>query len=225
MSKFDVQLIIDLYQSGLGTPEVARRIGCSSSNIQYILERNGVELRKQKRIDWPVEEMRKWYEQDRMTVEEIGQRLGQASKLVNKVCKRHGFQMRPRGQKFGPEHKGWKGGRTVDKAGYILVYRPDHPNANVSGYIREHRLVMEEKLGRLLEKHEVVHHIDNSTDNNHPDNLELFESNGRHLAETLRGKCPNWSPEGRAVLAEVVKRAGAVSASRRRKAKDADQSP
>jgi hypothetical protein len=56
---------------------------------------------------------------------------------------------------------------------------------------------MEQKLGRCLEPQEVVDHIDGNTLNNAPENLRLFESNAKHLAETLKGKVPNWSEAGR----------------------------
>lgn len=156
------------------------------------------------KVDWPVERMRHWYEIDGLTVSEIGLLLGRSPKVVNKVCKRHGFRMRPRGQKFGPEHKGWKGGRTVDKHGYVLLYMPDHPHSNSNGYFREHRHVMEQKLGRLLLATEVVHHIDDNPANNHPDNLELFASNREHLAQTLKGRVPAWTEEGLARIAAGV---------------------
>lgn len=68
----------------------------------------------------------------------------------------------------------WKGGRTVDVKGYVHIYRPEHPHAN-HGYVREHVLVMEEKLGRYLERHERVHHKDGNRSNNNPDNLELWK--------------------------------------------------
>lgn len=90
----------------------------------------------------------------------------------------------------------WKGGRTVDRDGYVLVKMNDHPDANHLGYVREHRLVMEQKLGRRLLPSEVVHHLDGVKSNNAPENLGLFDSNAEHLAETLRGKCPGWSEEG-----------------------------
>ena len=41
-------------------------------------------------------------------------------------------------------------GRTLDKSGYALVRAPRHPHCNSGGYIREHRLVMEQVIGRLL---------------------------------------------------------------------------
>lgn len=157
--------------------------------------------------EWDREVLRRLYEDERKTVEEIGLILGRASKLVNKWCKKLGIQMRPRGQKFGPEHKGWKGGRRVDKDGYILTYAPDHPAAHPRAKtVREHRLVMEKVLGRYLLPEEVVHHKDEDKQNNHPDNLELFATNRDHLAETLKGKVPNWTPEGRARMLLGVRR-------------------
>lgn len=38
----------------------------------------------------------------------------------------------------------------------------------------EHRVVAEKKIGRKLQKGEVVHHIDGDKTNNHPDNLQVM---------------------------------------------------
>lgn len=91
----------------------------------------------------------------------------------------------------------WTGGRIVDEDGYILIKKLDHPNCDRHGYVREHRLVMEQKLGRYLDRREVVHHIDGNKQNNSIDNLELFSKNGDHLAKTLKGKIPKWSEDGK----------------------------
>lgn len=60
--------------------------------------------------------------------------------------------------------------------GYILVYAPSHPWAQASGYIAEHRLVMEQKLGRHLLPLETVHHKNGVKDDNRPENLEVWYS-------------------------------------------------
>ncbi len=81
----------------------------------------------------------------------------------------------------GSKNHQWKGGKIKDKHGYILVKCPGHPMCNSLGYVREHRLKMEEKIGRLLTRKEVVHHINHQKDDNRIENLELYESGGKHL--------------------------------------------
>jgi hypothetical protein len=69
----------------------------------------------------------------------------------------------------------WQGGVRIDKDDYVLVKKRGHPNADGQGYIRLHRLVMSEYLGRPLEKGEEVHHKDGNTFNNDLSNLELLD--------------------------------------------------
>jgi hypothetical protein len=74
--------------------------------------------------------------------------------------------------RIGPLSTGWKGGRVV-KRGYVLIWNKSHPHANAQGYVLEHRLVMEEKVGRYLERTETVHHKNGIRGDNRPVNLEL----------------------------------------------------
>jgi hypothetical protein len=82
----------------------------------------------------------------------------------------------------GAKHGKWKGGRLVTNEGYVIVLaQPNHPFAamrNNQGYISEHRLVMAQALGRVLERHETVHHINGDRKDNRLENLEL--RNGKH---------------------------------------------
>jgi len=79
----------------------------------------------------------------------------------------------------GEKNPSWKGGR-IRIRGYVLVYCPDHPHRVYKNHIWEHRLIMENYLGRYLEKNEVVHHINGIKDDNRIENLQLFRTDSEH---------------------------------------------
>jgi hypothetical protein len=65
----------------------------------------------------------------------------------------------------------------ADKHGYKILFR--QKGTGKRGYQQpEHRAVMEQVLGRKLEKHETVHHKDLNRSHNDIKNLELWT--GRH---------------------------------------------
>lgn len=76
----------------------------------------------------------------------------------------------------------WKGGRTHNASGYVLVLCPGHPGSTTNGYVYEHRLVMEKKLRRLLQPHELVHHLNGVKHDNRLCNLKLVTIN-QHARE------------------------------------------
>lgn len=80
----------------------------------------------------------------------------------------------------GSKNGRWKGGKRIDKDGYVLVLKKDHPFADYHGYVREHRLEMEKYLGRYLKPEENVHHVDKNKQNNKIDNLKLYASTSEH---------------------------------------------
>jgi len=81
--------------------------------------------------------------------------------------------------RYGKDNPNWKGGKHEDSKGYVYIYNPEHPNAHKRGYVLEHRLVMEKKLGRYLTKEEEVHHNKGKQDNL-PEDLRLFKSKSEH---------------------------------------------
>lgn len=72
------------------------------------------------------------------------------------------------------------GGRMKNNKGYWLVYIPEHPYCNNNGYVFEHRLVMENRLGRYLIPNELVHHLNGKPYDNRIENLQLINSKGEH---------------------------------------------
>lgn len=73
----------------------------------------------------------------------------------------------------GEKHYAWKGGIRTDSKGYVHVREPEHPNSK-NGYVQQHRLVMENHLGRLLLPSETVHHKNGVKSDNRLENLELW---------------------------------------------------
>lgn len=94
--------------------------------------------------------------------------------------------------KLGKESGAWKGGKRKRKDGYI--YSRNHPLGGVYGYILEHRLVMENKLGRFLKPEEVIHHINQKRDDNRIENLMLFENDSAHIAYHELIRCSHKAP-------------------------------
>lgn len=138
--------------------------------------------------------LRKEYVERSRTVEQIAQMLGVKCHIVRYHMRKAGIQgrsktetMRRRWTNSQFRHRMtrdrchlWRGGRVMSR-GYVLVYLPDHPDADVRGYVPQHRLVMESMVGRRLRPEEIVHHKNHARTDNRPENLELFSSNLEHV--------------------------------------------
>lgn len=83
-----------------------------------------------------------------------------------------------------------------DRQGYVLVYVPNHPRSNKAGCVHEHILVAEEALGKYLPAKSVVHHVDETKDNNSPTNLVICENVAYHnlLHQRLRALKASGNP-------------------------------
>lgn len=86
---------------------------------------------------------------------------------------------------YGRRSFNWKGGRKI-KEGYALLWKPDYPTTQRNGYVFEHRWAMSKYLGRLLNKNEIVHHINGNKLDNRIENLELFKR-GEHSRYHIKG--------------------------------------
>lgn len=140
-------------------------------------------------------------------VTEIAKMLRRNPKAIYGLMDRMNIPRQPRNSfQKGEQNHSWKGGRYIDNDGYVLVLATDHPFANAQGYVREHRLVVENQIGRFLQPLEVVHHIDGDKQNNRIDNLQLFRTNGEHLRLEMTGRKLNMTEDGKRRKLEALRR-------------------
>lgn len=111
-------------------------------------------------------------------------------------------------KRHGPPN--WKGGVNKHSSGYLKAKAPiGHPLADKAGYVMQHRLVMEQHLGRTLEAHERVHHKNGVRDDNRIENLELWDAahgkkdpSGQRTKDLARYYLTKLSPEERSSMLE-----------------------
>jgi hypothetical protein len=64
---------------------------------------------------------------------------------------------------------------------HVLVKKWDHPRADRHGYVYEHLLVAEKKLGRPVMASEIIHHINCVKEDNDPKNLYVCKNSKEHF--------------------------------------------
>jgi lambda repressor-like predicted transcriptional regulator len=93
---------------------------------------------------------------------------------------RGGAKMRPQ-RRYGKDNHFYKGGgRKLNGQGYVKLY--------VNGqWLFEHRVLMAKAIGRALQRHEDVHHINGIRDDNRLENLEV-KTRSQHLSDHKMGR-------------------------------------
>lgn len=194
--------ILRLFRELGSTRLVADKLGMRTSTVGRLLNRHGVATPREGRRN-PYSACERNAEKvlkmcaDGCSLSEIGREVGTKNEEVKKFLRRNGVTKEFPTYRIGEKHYAWKG-RSTEKDGYVVIHCKGHPNARKhTHYVFEHRLVMEEALGRYLLPTEVVHHINGIRGDNRLENLQLFRSNAEHLAVDLKGRCPKWSAEGK----------------------------
>lgn len=152
------------YRQLRSTVKVAEKHGVSKKLVMTYMKRFGIPTLKQRTASETDELIRPHLEEGK-TSAEIAEAVGLTTVTVNRAARRIGI---------APVNRYHKG-EIITHNGYRMIKAPDgHPGADGKGYIREHRLVMEKKLGRRLDPEEVVHHINHDKLDNRPENLEVM---------------------------------------------------
>lgn len=190
-----------MIENGSSIPDVARKLGVSYPAIAYHVRKHKMHYvpdsgRSSRKLIPDLAAL----VASGMTTGEIARQHGVGYKLVWKWIRQ--LEIPYERDWSGANNPAWNGGRR-QVGPYVYIWCPDHPFAATFGCVLEHRLVMELKIGRYLRPEEVVHHKRGYRNN--PGNLHLFASNAEHLAVTLKGKIPNWTPDGRRRILEAIR--------------------
>lgn len=97
------------------------------------------------------------------------------------------FENRSRSRK-GDKCCNWKGGSKITRKGYVQVLKPEHPRADINGYVMEHIYVFEQATGIKVPNDCVVHHIDGNKQNNDISNLCLMTFGAHTIYHNHRRK-------------------------------------
>jgi hypothetical protein len=133
-----------------------------------------------KNKEWCIEE----YLNNKKSVKQIRRETGLGINTMKRWFRKHNIEIRQGDNEIVcsqkshkmRKHPNWKGKR--NNCGYYYIYHPNHPNAPKSGYISEHRFIAEQKVGRILNSDEFVHHIDMDKTNNELSNLYISKQRG-----------------------------------------------
>src|SRR5712671_7569606 len=125
--------------------------------------------------------VRKMYVDQNMSIAEIGQALHATWRTLSRCLNQAGVVLRPKGPRDSSHRPPRMVFRYVEKQGYVRVWRPEHHRANKKGFVLEHILVAELKIGRPILRHEDVHHLDENKANNQPENLAVFPCRADHI--------------------------------------------
>ena len=214
MSKIKVtkEALVELYVNvpNASMQEVATALGSSVSAVKKAVRNFGIPKKPRgakPQKDIPQLSDKEWLKEqlETKTFRQLAMELGISAGRIADRAYRHGIRSPssdkskavkeglakhyPNGR-YGENAGHWQGGRRISAAGYIFIMKPDHPFASKTGYVQEHRLVMEERLGRYLNPDEIVHHKDGNKTNNAIDNLELLY-NGQHISNHFKASHEN----------------------------------
>jgi len=167
--------------------------------LQRAKKRTGQKFSEESKLRSSLAQIKSWREGRKHTTKTI-----EALIVRNKTLPKTKKWYTSMAKTGGANHYRWNGGRMRTMQGYVMLHRPNHPHAvKPNGYVMEHRLVMEQHIGRFLTPKETVHHLNHVKDDNRIENLFLFPSRGTHMRHHLpHGPISNINPNNSSIQRE-----------------------
>lgn len=194
-SKIDIpkEVLENLYVNQRKTiKEVSEKLGINPITITKNMRKHGIASRdtnaerslltKLNINNEQLKSMLKFkYEFQKVSINKIAREFDVSTRIIRKYLQNYGIPLRDHKESnkvsnSGEKNHKWNGGKRYHKDGYIQLLIPEHPNAIGIGYVYEHRFVMEQHIGRFLERDELVHHINENKTDNRIENLQLISA-------------------------------------------------
>lgn len=178
----DAATLRDLYWAqGMSMGQIGTRYGWSSGAIMLRMKKLRIKTRERANgLQITDDEVSRMYLEEKLTMGQIAERCGGSKSGINNRVRKLGLAISE------GENRERNLARNKNKysyryeSTYIHMKRQDHPSANPEGYVTEHRLVVEEAIGRYLTTDENVHHINMRKHDNRIENLALVSSSRDH---------------------------------------------
>ena len=176
-----IEEIFEMACDGKTSTEIAEKLGAKTKTVTKFCSRHGIFLERPLVLR-DIHDVLIEMVDEGMSTTEMCDEVGFTAGSIGSYLRANGVHVADK----------YHGGVVITHNGYKQVYMPGHPDADSKGYVREHRLVMMESLGRILEKGEVVHHRNGDKLDNRVENLELTTISA-HASEHARNGETGWA--------------------------------
>jgi len=188
--------VAEFYEQGKSVPQIACILGVKQRALYSRMKRWGIATRSHseasKLSDVDKQRIIELYEQG-LGYGKAADLLGISRTGVYRYLRKKG-QLRDRSQarKLIDWHKEkspcWKGGRRLNKQGYLVVYRPEYPRAGKRGEVLEHILVWEVAHRKPLPENWAIHHLNGIKNDNRLINLVALPNTKHSLILAEKAK-------------------------------------